>query len=503
MTFILNPKRPLYRSLILVATTVLLLQSCFSKDTFHFPADASKPYYEVTISKENIRDLHVEALFNMANDTIRMSQSEFSPLADGYATFVHDLSASDDKGSPVSLNSIGKGIWKVDAPLPHVLHIKYDMHIGHDTVNWSTSSAFARGYSVDNVLFFAGRVVFIAPNNDDIKKITVHFNFPQEWKVVTPYAAVPGKADTYEAANLADLWRNGNFIGDLVKEEISIGKLQVIIAGTRSMANSIPLFKGTLSKIINSYNTDMGGSPEGKLAIMGCVSSLQSGGEAFNNSISVMFPQPPDMSNKQFWEYLLSHEIFHLWNGKAIMPSNQPEVEWFVEGFTDYMAKLTSMRAGFITKDEFQAQMAQAYDIYKQSLGNISMAKAGEHKGANYNLIYFGGMTVALSMDIESRRLNKINGGFVEIMKTMYSNFGKTNKTYNYNDLIKTMNEVAKTELSPFFSSYIAGTQLIPLDKYLDQAGLQINQQGGGTALIVKPGASKQQTQMLENVLYH
>jgi predicted metalloprotease with PDZ domain len=476
---------PIHKYVPLEMLIAVLLLQCCGPQNKGFTTITYVPHYSVTISEDNVREVGVEALLPLHNDTLYMSQSDFSPLSDGYATFVNDLKAIDNKGNTVSLVSIGKGVWKVDVPLPCTIKLIYNVSIEHDTVQWAVSAAFARAYALDHVLFFAGRTLFIAPQGVDTSKIKVHFNLPKGWDIATPYAVSQDDQGTFQAENLDQLWRNGNFIGRIVKEEINVGDLEVIVAGMPSMREGVDLIKNALTKIVNSYKSEMGGAPAGKLVIMGSVSSLQQGGETFKNSISLMFFRAPDMYDKGQWGYLLAHEVFHLWNGSAIAPADQPQVEWFVEGFTEYMSKLTAYRTGFTSEAEFLQQLAYCRSDYLRLAGKISLVDAGVEKGVNYSLIYNGGMAAAFALDIEVRTKTNNKKGLIDIMRKMYSKFGETSIPYRYDDIIAVSSETAGADLSGFFSSYVAGLQVMPIDKYLGYAGLEADVLSGET--IIRP----------------
>jgi len=479
---------------------LLLLQSCGPQNK-GFATIGYAPCYTVTISEDNIRKPEVEAMLPLLNDTLYMSQSDFSPLPNGYATFVNDLNAIDNKGNTVNLLPIGKGVWKVDAPVPCTIKLTYNVSIEHDTVQWAVSAAFARAYALDHVLFFAGRTIFIAPKDGGAQKIKVHFNLPEGWEVATPYAVSQDDRYSFQAENLDQLWSNGNFIGRIIKEDINVGDLKVIVAGVASMQKGIDLIKNSLTKIVNSYKSEMGGAPKGKLVIMGSVSSLQQGGETFKNSISLMFSRAPDRSDKAQWGYLLAHEVFHLWNGHAIAPADQPKVEWFVEGFTEYMSKLTAYRTGFITEAEFLQQLAFCRSDYLHRAGKISLVDAGVEKGVNYGLIYNGGMAAAFALDVEVRTKTNNKKGLIDVMRMMYSKFGKTNIAYKYDDIIAVSSETAGTGLSGFFSSYVSGLKVIPLDKYLADAGLEAVVLNGETVIQPKINAAAGAKELLKSVL--
>ena len=478
---------------------LLLLQSC-GRQNKGFATTASAPYYTVTVSEDNIRKVEVEAMLPLLKDTLYMSQSDFLPLANGFATFVDDLKATDNKGNTVNLISVGKGVWKVDAPVPCTIKLTYKVNIGHDTVQWAVSAAFARAYALNDVLFFSGKTIFIVPKGRDTSKIKVHFNLPKGWDIATPYAVSPDEPDTYQAENLEQLWHNGNFIGRIVKEEINVGDLKVIVAGMPAMQQGVDLIKNSLTKIVNAYKSEMGVAPAGKLVIIGSVSSLTQGGETFKNSISLMFRQAPDRYNKGQWGYLLAHEVFHLWNGGAIGPADQQKVEWFVEGFTEYMSKLTAYRTGFITETEFLQQLAYCRSDYLSQAGKISLVDAGVEKGVNYGLIYNGGMAAAFTLDIEVRTKTNNKKGLVDIMRRMYSKFGKTNTAYTYQDIIAVSSEAAGADLSGFFSSYVSGLQVMPFDNYLARAGLEVDTLNGETVIRPKLNAPAEEKELLKGV---
>ncbi|HLY68627.1 MAG TPA: hypothetical protein VKR53_02790 [Puia sp.] len=486
---------------IVMAIAIVFLISCSSGND-RIPAYPLIPDYIVKINKNNIRLVQVEASFPLLYGTLWMSTVGTAPLTDGYATFVHDLKATDEQGNTIPLHSLGKGIWKADAHGHLIIHLKYSVEIGHDKVHWAVSSAFARAYAVGQAIFFTGRTIFIAPKGDGSSKIRVHFTLPEGWEIATPYLGLEKKLDSYEASNLTDLWDNGNLAGQLEKEEIKAGKLQIIIAGSLSMEGSIRLFKSAISKLVNAYTSGMGGTPAGKLVVLSSAAQMEEGGETFGKSISLMFYRPPEMLDAERWVHLLSHEVFHLWNGQAMSPLNQSQVEWFIEGYTDYIADVTALRTGLISKDEFFRQLSICVNVYLHNAGIISMLDAGDDKGTNYNIIYGGGMAIAFAMDLEARKSTDNKKNLMGFMKKMFVTFGVNHKLYTYQDIIKVSSSVAEKDLSGFFSKYVAGLQVLPINTYLQSAGLKIAQQSGENLIKPDPDAGLQEKALLEGILY-
>ncbi len=216
-----------------------------------------------------------------------------------------------------------------------------------------------------------------------------------------------------------------------------------------------------------------------------------------------MFPYPPlSLSNKDQWGVFAGTRSFSSLECICYFPYDQSQVEnWFVEGFTEYMSKLTSYRTGFISGPEFLQQLAFSHDNYLNKAGKISLMEAGKQKGSNYSLIYDGGFTVALALDIDVRKLTNNKKGIIDIMNIMYSKFGKNKLPYKYEDIIKVSSEIAGTDLSGFFNAYISGVQVIPINKYLADAGLEVSGQNGSTVIQPNMNASPGEKNLLKAML--
>ncbi|HWA34970.1 MAG TPA: hypothetical protein VG737_12600 [Cyclobacteriaceae bacterium] len=451
------------RSLIIFSAlvTMLMWQACSQRPAS--PIKSSKPHYTISIDEKNIRQVMVEAILPLRSDTIQMSQVMDVSLDQGYAEFVQGLKVFDENGGTIVVNPIGRSAWKLEVKTPATVRLQYQTIIDHDKIDWDVSSAFARGYTLDNIVFFVGRVLFITPTAFQ-EPISVEYKLPKGWEVATSLKEL-GDTNNFEAESRSLLLNNGNIVGKLTKREIHVGDLQVEIAGPASMRESIELFYNALEGIVKTYEAEMGGAPSGKLVIIAATSfSHRSGGEAFPNSISMMFNMLPDVSNKSYWGYMLSHEVYHLWNGHAIKPANQSEVEWFVEGITQYMSRLSTFRAGFMSESDFKLEMSRAIDSYTSLAGNVALTDAGRDKGGNFGLIYDGGMVVAYALDLEIRKATKTKG-LAELMRAMFEKFGKTGKRYTYSDIIETTSEVAGKDMSAFFREYVAGTKVLDVKR--------------------------------------
>jgi len=49
-----------------------------------------------------------------------------------------------------------------------------------------------------------------------------------------------------------------------------------------------------------------------------------------------------------------------------------------------------------------------------------------------------------------------------------------TTNPYTYQDLVNTASDIGGIDLSPFFKKYVEGTELLPLNNYMDRLGYQM-----------------------------
>jgi predicted metalloprotease with PDZ domain len=76
------------------------------------------------------------------------------------------------------------------------------------------------------------------------------------------------------------------------------------------------------------------------------------GGTGLTDSFALFVSD--DHDNLDDFRFLLTHELFHTWNGRKIQ-REEPEalIYWFSEGFTDYYTRLLLLRNEVITLQEF------------------------------------------------------------------------------------------------------------------------------------------------------
>ncbi len=445
------------------------------------PSLAAQPatQYTVNVSEQDKRLIKIEAHIIPVGNILAVCPEGANHLPDRWATFMSDLIARDDSGRVIPLQYLGQGAWQIPEPLPHSITLNYDVHIKHDQGKWPFGAKEA-AYVRDDCAFFVGASLFITML--ELKDMTVRFNVPDGWKVTVPWQITSDQKNAYRVPNAEELVWIGILVGTHLERTTQIGNLEVTLALGQDLQSSAELFDQAVKDVVPAYIEIYGGEPVvngssiNKFVIFANRDpNYVGGGAVFVRTISLMLGDLPtkqgDASTYK-WSHIIVHELGHLWNGQSIRETGQEY--WFNEGVTDYLAYLLEARVGLISRQGLLDVFAQKYDEYLAVGGTISMRRAGDDKGKNYDLVYSGGLIASLALDVELRTNTKSVHGLECMLKQMYREFGIQDKKYAMEDVLNLANRIAKVELQPFFKDYIEGTKIIPLATYLHSLGLDL-----------------------------
>lgn len=434
---------------------------------------ANNPAYEVKISPD--RSVKVEAYFPLANDTIFIfMRGKTVQLPEGEAGFVRNLEVKDDRGQVISSSYSGEGNWVLKGvKTGQWVRVQYNLLTTHTNFNWDhVGGSDEAAFSNADGLFFTGYTLFIVPGME-LKDITVNFSLPAGWNASTPWETLGERRFKAESARF--LLNNCMVLGTHRQEFIRVNGMEMRIAISNKIAYSIPLVKKTMEKLIPAYREMFGGIPA-PVYLVAMSEERMTDGSAFRRSFSQIFADSTDEKGMATWAYIMAHEIFHLWNGHAIIPAGQEE--WFKEGFTDYMTNVMMRRTGLIDNDILYRKlenMARRYwlDRFWQR-DTLSIRETGEHKEQFRFGVYGGGAVAGIALETEMRMATGNRKGVYDLMKAMFSEFGKTGKSYKLEDIIRVVNNLTGKNMQHFFDRYVTGREFLDLKPYLKHVGLDL-----------------------------
>jgi predicted metalloprotease with PDZ domain len=154
---------------------------------------------------------------------------------------------------------------------------------------------------------------------------------------------------------------------------------------------------------------------------------VSQGGTGLTHSFAVFLTPKTELavrSDGTGVPWLLSHELFHLWNGHRYKLA-EPETlgYWFSEGFTNFYARRLLLRAGILDAGAYVANLNEAIARYTLSpvRGEPATRIAADFwKNRDVEkLPYLRGDVVALLVDAEIRALSHGSKSLDDLMKEL------------------------------------------------------------------------------------
>ena len=439
------------------------------------------PYYRVTIDAAREK-AQVEARVPVSGGHLRMDGGLVdNALPNGLATLVEGLTVADDSGRQLVVTGPEGTTWTIaDAPETPVT-VRYAVRLDHNDYSWNFG-ADEVAYKRDDCLFFVSRTLLVQPGR--VGDIEVSFNVPGDWRISTSWPPVPGKPNTFLARGNRDLLETCVLLGTHSERVVTEGDTRVTLAfGHELDADS---FDQGIRTSLNAFSKLFGDAPPSAFLItMNPVQRGMWGAGAFDASISVLTPKRITGSDQQMVIHTIAHEIFHLWNGRKLKAKGQ--AEWFTEGVTDYMTWKVLRREGLIDQEMRLKQLERDLAAYCNQAGQESIARSGAQKSKFYSLVYSGGSSVAVAMDIYTQQATHGGKAFDDILRALYAATRDTGFTTE--QVAQVASEVSGYDFAQFFEKYVIGKETMPLAEIAALAGLEltITPKGDHTSVSAVP----------------
>ena len=442
------------------------------------PMELASAKYEVKIDANERRVANVTCVLtpktNNHSKTDRkpllLSMSHFGTdgMYDGYGRYLRDLTATGSQGEKIPVPEIGKTQWMVEVENDLPVTLRYKVLLNHDKQEW----AFGRDeapYVQEDCIFCPGYALFIV---GEVADIELRVAVPDDWHVSTPWNRIGNERYRFTITDQNALMYAYLVLGKHSERMAESEGTEVLLALGGHFKASMDEVQRTVKSLLHTYSGIFGGTPRDRMLFVANPCDIYSGGGVSGHSISVLMDGTLDADNRQSWTPLVAHEICHIWNGKAINFSGQEY--WFSEGFTEYYSKISCVRLGIISEEEFLKDLERKCELYLSKQGKLSIREAGENKMPNRGLVYEGGSLIAAALDLQIRKHTQNRKSLDDVMKQMYREFGRTGNEYTMNDIIRIVSQIANEDFEPFFKKYVSGTERLPLAEYFTNAGIDV-----------------------------
>lgn len=453
--------------------SILCLVACLG-------ADSPPATFTVTVPRE-LDAVHVEASYVVSEPVIEMSEGFFADRKDGgIAEFVQNLSVTRADGSAVTTSGPEAGRWRIDAQNGDAIVVRYDVRLNHGDFRWPFGIDGV-AYTRDSAAFFVSRTFLVL--NENVRTARVRFVIPPEWSVATPWKPVEGDASAFDVTNRRLLMEACVLIGDFTDREVHVGDTIVRLAIGHALDPYTDTLENAARVSVRAYTDLFEDTPQ--VRFLAVLNDNPAGGitdgSAYPNSVSMITPKRMEGANLVQAVYTLSHEILHLWNGYRLRPATQ--MEWFREGFTDYLTWRTLVTNKLVPESALLVELRRQLGAYFNLNRTVSIAAAGKDSAQNTVLIYEGGSLAALCLDTLIRDRSANEHDFAEFMRRVYARSALQNAPYDESTLVGVATGLAGEDMQPFFDRYVNGVEPLPLKDSLDAFGLRMDQKKSGDRL--------------------
>ncbi len=229
-----------------------------------------------------------------------------------------------------------------------------------------------------------------------------------------------------------------------------------------------------------------------------------------------------------------AHEFFHLWNVKRIRPQGLEPVDytrenytralWFAEGVTSTYTDYTLVRSGLWSPRQFYNSLAQELDELEarpahrwKSAEEASLDAWHEgyrlYRRPDLSISYYNkGYLLGVLLDILIRDLSDNRASLDDVLRYLNETYARQGRFYAESGGIQqavgavvlragSAPATALPRIAEFFARYVAGTDPLPVDEWLERAGLRRERNGDRSSITEIVPATDRQRRLREGLL--
>jgi len=390
----------------------------------------------------------------------------------GYGAFVRAFRDTGPRatGAPPAPGASGGYVLTVSAG--GAVSFAYSVVLEHDASGWGPGPDEAP-YRFDTGVFWTGRALFVtAPRS----RAEVTFTPPAGDRFFTSFA--PGKrARTYVVPDDQRLRDSFLVVGRPAAARLSVGPARIELVMGGGLEASLPLVKDSLAQFLEAAAALFGGAPPARILVVGTAGGRHGSfdGGVFGDDVSLRVDEPFGAANASRWRPFLAHELFHLWNGRALDYEGQQY--WISEGFTDYYARVLLARLGQQPAPDFVADLEGRAARVLSGRADVGLLAAGDAKFENTALVYDGGMLAALCLDLQVRAASGNRRSLDDVMRALYAGHaGPPPRPVAPGAVLAALAAAAGAPFDDFFARHVSGHEPLPLAASLALAGVELEQ---------------------------
>ncbi len=389
-------------------------------------------------------------------DAVELMMAVWTPgsyLVREYANQIDALSASGMDGTQRGVVKTAKNRWRIATGGEESVRIFYRLYCHESSVrnNWVD----------DRFAFLVGAGTFLTLVDDLDRPHEVTVELPDGWKqAVSPLADVDEtvvdgskppdsrRRPTFRAENFEQLVDSPLYAGSPTVHPYEVGGVRhwLVNEGEGTSWDG-PRSAQDAQRISEEMISFWGHIPYPRYAIFNLITEGR-GGLEHKDSTVLMTSRWATRTRKGYlnWLRLVSHELFHAWNGKRLRPAAlgpfdyENEVYtrdlWVVEGVTSYYDDLLVARSGLSTQKEYLEALSKIIERVQTTPGRlvqpmgdasydawIKLYRRDENSNNTTMSYYAKGALVAWLLDARLRRSSQDEVSLDTVLRAAFARF--------------------------------------------------------------------------------
>ncbi|MGH2568141.1 MAG: peptidase [Bacteroidota bacterium] len=405
--------------------------------------------------------------------------------------YVKNFKAFDASGKEIVTENTSTNQWTISNPAA-VKKITYE---AADT--WDSNITENKPYPMcgstiaDNFAMINGQCVFGYVEGMQAEPVEIKIEHPAEWKLGT--ALKKNARGYFEANNFDHVVDSPFYLGDMTVASAEVGGSTIDVY-THSITGRITStdILSSLKNILNAAANFTGGLPVDRYTFLYYFGKRSVG--AWEHSYSSGYVMQEDSLTEQYSARLSSvaaHEFFHVVTplnihselieqfnfAKPVMSQHL----WLYEGVTEWAAHMMQFRDRLVPLDGHLTTLRgklNANDAYNQQLSLTELGVKSVEMQNQYGNIYQKGALIGELLDIRLLQLSGGKKGLRELINELAKKYGKK-QAFSEKNFFSELTKMTYPEIGDFISSYIQGTERLPVKEYFQWLGIQYDEVAG------------------------
>lgn len=456
--------------------------------------------YTVRLDEPALHVVEIQLRFSPVGEVTDLTMPAWSPgsyLIRDYARFVRDLEATRDDGAPLPVHKIDKQTWRIATAGVRELTVRYAVY-GNDlsvrTNHIDASHAFLHGPAT----FLHPVALRAAPVEVEV---ALGPSIPATWSVITAMGWEARPPYRFTVADVDELYDQPIHIGPVRTLPVrAMVPVRLCIWGDKAPGGTFSEARlaEDLGAIVEDHVARWGEVPFPHYTFLLMLSHDAYGGLEHRASSANLY-HPHFGASKKAYEgllELLSHELFHAWNGKRIAPAPLSHFDyareahtpclWVMEGLTSHYDRFALRSAQRITARSFLDKILDDWARLQATPGRArhSLEDASfdawiklyrpDESNVNTTVSYYlkGGLAM-LALDLHIRRRTDGARTLDDVLRLLWHRHGKPGVPHP-DDLQPLFEEATGLALDDVFARQIRGTEDPELAEELRHVGLEL-----------------------------